>query len=161
MKTQRTEASDLFDSLYLVESSSRELQSEIQKNDTKTKKKPLITIASIPPIQFRDILDEYIKKCPKLFNINEIEEKYKSLSIDNFQGGPYCVFAIHECTRINLLLSLISSHLDELSQALSGYSNMTMKLEEIMRSVGKYSRTFVFRYYYHRHFLFRCILNIV
>ena len=122
----------------MVESSNRELQLEIQRYDNSKDRNRSVITAPVgnQTMLFRDTLDDYIKKCPKLFNILEIEERYKALCVEGYKDGPYCLFVLQECLHINALLSLVSSHLDEISQALSGYLNMTVKMEEIMRLLG-------------------------
>ena len=124
-----------------MESGAKDLQSTSKSYDNRSRKKSsLVPIVVIQPLSLRDTLDDYLRKCPKVFNIIEINEKYRELCGENntFDGSPYCVFALKECQNLNRLISAITTHLENLSKGLSGYLNMTRAMEEMMSCIGKY-----------------------
>lgn len=86
-------------------------------------------------IDLREILDDLIKRCPKLFNLNDIDERYRGLHSgeeDGGGGGPYCIVAMQECSRMNILISEILSNLDECLKGLNGQLNMSEDMDQII-----------------------------
>jgi dynein heavy chain len=88
-----------------------------------------------PGLELRGILDDLIRRCPKLFNLNDIDERYRGLYCgedDGGSGGPYCIVAMQECARMNILISKILGNLDECLKGLNGQLNMSEDMDQVI-----------------------------
>jgi dynein heavy chain len=77
----------------------------------------------------RDTLSDLMKRCPTPFNLLELADRSKARLIE--ADGPFIVVLIQECTRINALVTEMSSSLDELQKGLNGQLNMSQGMEDM------------------------------
>ncbi|RYH29930.1 hypothetical protein EON65_06785 [archaeon] len=77
----------------------------------------------------RETLSDLMKRCPPLFNLIDLAERSKARLLES--DGPFIVVLIQECTRLNTLLTEISSTLDELQKGLNGQLNMSQGMEDM------------------------------
>jgi len=75
-------------------------------------------------------IDEISNRLPALFNINEIQDKYLTISRE-----PLNAILIHEAELINKTLSMIANSLSNLKSALNGETILTESLEDLSKEI--------------------------
>ena len=136
MNFLKNQAEYLFDKTFLLESESWDLahEEEIKNAENARRNSDLIPVLFIPPPQSKEIVEEYMKKCPKAFNLVDLELRSRGIPGD---GNPYRSIVIQECALMNVLILCVSTHLDELSRGLAGGQSMSVHMDELLQCVGE------------------------
>merc|ERR1712000_117930 len=82
----------------------------------------------------REVLEDLMNRCPALFDLVELADKFKEKVAEG--DLPYGVVVVQECTRLNSLLNEIKSSLEELQKGLNGQLNMSQGMEDMAECLG-------------------------
>ena len=83
----------------------------------------------------RSRVDAILKQLPPKYDMVVIEEKAKELLEDETQA-PFVVVALHECKRMNALLTEVGRSLLELQMGLNGKLNISTRMDELAEAVN-------------------------
>jgi dynein heavy chain len=81
----------------------------------------------------RDTLKDLLDRLPAQFNMVQLADRSESQLTQG--DGPFVVVVLQECGRLNALLTLISSTLEELLKGLNGQLNMSQAMEELSEAL--------------------------
>ena len=136
IKFLRNQAEYLFDEIFILESESWDLNHESEKKNSENDRRnsDLIPVLFIPPPQSKEIIEEYLKKCPKPFNLVDLELRSRGIP---GEGNPLRAIVMQECVLMNVLILCVSTHLDELLRGLAGGQSMSVHMDELLQCIGE------------------------